>query len=188
MSDDEGQGLRTGMNGILTALVVLLAGGAVLLFVLVQGGVLGDDGSGTAPEAADTPTSPPATTPEADSTTSPGQSADAGSSGPASVLAGTWSGVATSADGDFDVVLTIEPSCALRKPCGSIHVSSAPCTGRVRLWGVDGTTYEFYVDRFSDDSSPDCSEGAGEFFEQVNAEQLRYTTDYSDAVALLQRG
>jgi hypothetical protein len=193
-SEDDGQRFWTSMSGILTALVVLLTAGACLLFVLVQAGVFGDDSSGTASPAADAPTSssaatsPSATTPQSSSTVSPSQSPGLGSQDPGATLAGTWSGRAASADGDFDVVLTIEPTCALRKPCGSIHVSSAPCTGRVRLWTIEDTTYEFYVDRFSEDSSPDCTAGPGEFFERVDDDHLRYTTDYSDAVGLLQRG
>jgi hypothetical protein len=193
MSNDDGnQSFWTSLSGILTGLVVLLTAGACVLFVLVQTGVLGDDDSGGASPATQAPTSPAATpsaTPSGTATAAdPTETTASGAEGPGASLAGTWTGTAASADGDFDVVLTIEPGCALKKPCGSIHVSSAPCTGRVRLWGVEEATYEFYVDRFSGDSSADCSPGPGEFFEQVDADHLRYTTDYSDAVGLLQRG
>jgi hypothetical protein len=194
-SDDGSQGFWTSLSGILTALVVLLTAGACVLFVFVQTGVLGEDDSvGASPTSeaptspATTPTTPSVTATEAGPTEPAGETTASGSEGPGATLAGTWTGTAASADGDFDVVLTIEPGCALRKPCGSIHVSSAPCTGRVRLWDVEGATYEFYVDRFSDDSSADCSPGPGELFEQVDADHLRYTTDYSDAVGVLQRG
>jgi hypothetical protein len=193
-SDDGSQNFWTSLSGLLTGLVVLLTAGACLLFVLVQTGLLGGgDDSGSAAPTSEAPTSPPATSPAA--TTAPASPTESASEspvsvseGPAAALAGTWSGRAASADGDFDIVLTIEPGCALKKPCGSIHVSSAPCTGRVRLWNVTDTTYEFYVDQFSGDSSPDCTEGAGELFRQVDADHLRYTTDYSDAVGTLQRG
>jgi hypothetical protein len=192
-SDDGSQSFWTSLSGLLTGLVVLLTAGACLLFVLVQTGVLGGDDSGSAAPTSEAPTSPPATspaatTPPASPTESASESPVSASDGPAAALAGTWSGRAASADGDFDVVLTIEPGCALKRPCGSIHVSSAPCTGRVRLWKVEDATYEFYVDQFSDDSSTDCSPGPGEFFRQVDADHLRYTTDYSDAVGVLQRG
>jgi hypothetical protein len=188
-SDEQSQNFWTSMNGIVTGLAGLVTAGAGLLVALFQVGVLGDDNEGTAPPSAEAPTSLSATTspPATTSPGSPSQSPDAGSQRPGATLAGTWTGLAATADGGFDVVLTIDPSCALRKPCGSIYVSSAPCTGRVRLWDVKSTTYEFYVDRFSGDSSPDCTAGPGEFFERVDDDHLRYTTDYSDAVGLLQR-
>jgi hypothetical protein len=190
--EDQPRSFWTGANGIVTAVAALLTAGAGLLVALFQVGVMGDDRSSAAPPAAEvtaapssTPptTSPPASTPPASASASPVADLD----GPGATLAGAWSGIATNSEGGFDVELTIDPSCALRKPCGSMYVSSVPCTGRVRLWRVKSTTYEFYVDRFSGDSSPDCNAGAGEFFERVDDGHLRYTTDYSDAVGLLQR-
>lgn len=196
-SDGERKSFWTSTNGILTGVVVLLTAGACLLFVLLQAGVFGDDGSGAAapdpgvpasPSATSTPSTTTSETAAAPQSSGPGSPSEVSGSQAAFALAGTWTGTATSADGDFDVVLTVEPTCAMRKPCGSIHVTSLPCTGRVRLWTVTDTTYEFYVDQFSDDSSRDCSPGDGELFERVDDTHLRYTTDYSDAVGLLQRG
>jgi hypothetical protein len=182
----------TGMNGVVTAVAALLTAAAGLLVALFQTGVVGDDSGSTASTSISPPTtaaaSPSETAPPSEATASPTETPVAASQGPGAGLAGTWAGVAAGGDGaGFDVVLTIEPTCEMRKPCGTIFVSSAPCSGRVRLWGVESATYEFYVDKFSGDSSPDCTPGAGEYFERVDDGHLRYTTGYSDAVGVLQR-
>jgi hypothetical protein len=99
--------------------------------------------------------------------------------GEGDALAGSWAGTASYGAGDrFDVRLDISSPCRLRQSCGSIHVSSTPCTGRVTLWAVAEGTYEFYVDDFTAESPSDCYPGPGEFFELVDG-NLRYTTDYS---------
>jgi len=177
-SGGAGSSFWTSMNGVVTAIAGLLTAAAGLLVALFQVGVLGDDDSDPQQPAAVVSSSSSAASP-----TGAGEPVD----GPGAVLAGTWQGQATGSDeGTFAVRLTIEPTCAMRKPCGTIYVSSAPCTGRVRLWGVDGMTYEFYVDRFTAGSSSDCTEGAGEYF-VLTGETLRYTTGYSDSTGVLER-
>ena len=44
-----------------------------------------------------------------------------------------------------------------------------------------------YVDKFSTDSASECSPGAGEYFQVVDATHLRYSTGYSDAAGILTR-
>ena len=172
----------TTLPGVLTAVAGLMTAVTGLLVALDQVGVIGTDrtteGSPNAPTAGVKTSSP-----------SPSASRGAGGDGEGDALVGTWRGVATSADGTdpFDVQLEIAAPCRYRQPCGTISVSSTPCTGRVTLWAVRSRTYEFYVDRFTADSSSDCSPGAGDFFELVGNGTLKYTTGYSDAVGVLHK-
>ena len=82
--------------------------------------------------------------------------------GEGDALVGTWTGTALLSGGSpFDVRLDIASPCRLQEPCGTIYVSSTPCTGQVTLWTVVDGTYEFYVDDFTGDSSSGCYAGRG---------------------------
>ena len=109
--------------------------------------------------------------------------------GEGDALVGAWTGTASEGKGDrFDVQLNIASPCRLQEPCGTIHVSSTPCTGQITLWTVVDGKYEFYVDDFTGDSTSDCHPGPGEFFEFIDEATLRYTTDYSVAGVLRKTG
>jgi hypothetical protein len=168
----------TTMPGVLTAVagVVTAATGLLITLDQVRAGDSGPPSDGPAGQVVGT--SSPRPTP----------SEDAAAHGIGDPLAGTWRGAAASVGGGdpFDVELRVEAPCRLREPCGTISVSSAPCTGRVTLWTVSSQTFEFYVDRFTPESSSDCSPGAGDFFELRDDGTLRYTTDYSDTVGVLE--
>ena len=108
--------------------------------------------------------------------------------GEGDALVGTWTGTATISGGSpFDVRLDITAPCRLGEPCGTIYVSSLPCEGRASLATVVDQTYELNVDNFTGESSPDCTPGAGDFFEVVNNSTLRYTTDYADIEGVLSK-
>ena len=171
----KGSSFWTTLPGILTAVAALITAVTGLLVALGQTGVLDRGTSDDSTTVASTPRDSPAT------------ASAAGAAG--DVLAGSWQGRAAPADGGsaFDVRLDIAAPCALKKPCGTISVSSTPCTGRVRLWTVRSTTYEFYVDGFSPGSSADCDEGPGDLFRVLDENTLEYTTDYSDVTGLLHR-
>ena len=181
-SEEKKQSFWATFPGVLTAVAGLLSAGTGLLVALNQVGVIGTEEDDAEPNAVvGTPSQTPSPTPSASET-------------PAAVgvgdgLAGTWRGVAAGAGSEdqFDVLLEIVAPCHLRKPCGTISVSSAPCTGRVKLWSVNSQTYEFYVDRFTADSSPDCTPGAGDFVELQGDGTLRYFTNYSGATGILHR-
>jgi len=172
----KGSSFWTTLPGILTAVAAVITAITGLLVALGQSGLLE---GGT---ANDDPTAAASTPPESPATAS---SADA----EGDVLAGTWQGRAAPGDGGkvFDVRLEIATPCLLKQPCGTISVSSTPCTGRATLWTVRSTTYEFYVDEFSPGSSPDCDEGPGDLFRVLDEDTLEYTTDYSDVSGLLHR-
>jgi hypothetical protein len=108
--------------------------------------------------------------------------------GEGDALAGSWTGTAVGSGGtEFDVRLDITAPCRLGQPCGSIYVSSLPCEGRASLEGVAGRTFEIHVDQFTSTSSPDCTPGAGDFFELTDGGTLRYTADYADIEGELAR-
>lgn len=178
---DRGFGFWTTLPGILTAIAGLVTAGTGLLVALDQVGVVGNQ------ESTGGPGDPTVSGPAASGQPSTGDPASAEPDG--SALAGTWRGVASTSGGSdpFEVELHVVAPCRLRERCGTISVSSTPCTGRVTLWSVQSRTYEFYVDGFTPDSSSECSEGAGDFFELVEDKTLKYTTDYSNAVGLLDR-
>ena len=134
-----------------------------------------------------TPDAPAAETSAAEPSAEPDQSdAPTGTpTGEGDALVGAWTGTASSGKGDrFDVRLDIASPCRLQQPCGTIYVSSTPCTGQVTLWTVVDGKYEFYVDDFTGDSTSGCYPGPGEFFELIDDATLRYTTDYSVAGVL----
>jgi hypothetical protein len=94
-------------------------------------------------------------------------------------MMGDWSGQAKDAHGDtFQVAVHIDKPCTPDQPCGTIHVSSGPCTGELTLASQQGPDREFSVDHFSKDSADQCSAGAGEHFRLQADGTLRYTTDY----------
>lgn len=167
--------------GVLTAVAGLLSAGTGLLVALSQIGVIGGEEDDVEPNTVVEATSQSPSPTPSESAPSPGGLGD--------TLAGSWQGVASGPGGsdEFQVVLEIVAPCHLRKPCGTISVSSAPCTGRVKLWSVTSQVYELYVDRFTADSSPDCTPGAGDFVERQGDGTLRYFTNYSDAVGVLHR-
>lgn len=164
--------------GMLTAIAGVVSAGTGLVVALNQVGLIGAD--------EDRP-EPSAVVETASGTAS--QSVAPADTGVGDAIAGTWRGEAAGADTDpFEVVLEIEAPCHLRKPCGTISVSSAPCTGRVKLWDVRGTRiYELYVDRFTADSASVCTPGAGDFVDVQGDDTLRYFTNYSDALGILER-
>ncbi len=175
-TDGKSGGFWTTLPGILTAVAGLVTATTGLLVVLNQTGVLGSaatpDG-GTETVASVSPTSEP-------TATTPGAAGDR--------LAGVWVGTAAPADGDaFDVRLEIAAPCRVEKPCGTITVTSLPCTGRVTLRSVEADTFEFYVDNFTRGSSPQCTPGAGDYFELVGDRTLEYTTDYADITGELHK-
>lgn len=164
------------LPGILTAVAGLITAVTGFLVVLTQ---LVDGDAEKAEE-------PPAT---GDATSMHPSLETEGTAGEGDALAGTWTGTATLGNGGdkFRVRLEITSPCRLKKPCGTITVSSTPCSGEVTLWTVRAETYEFYVDNFTGDSSPDCSPGAGDFFERVDDEKLTYTTGYADIRGVLHK-
>lgn len=166
------------LPGILTAVAGLITAVTGLLVVLDQ---LGHDDVDQAKESPTAATSVPPPSEE------PSEEEDAAGEGDA--LTGTWTGTARLGDEDrrFRVRLEIARPCRLREPCGTITVSSAPCHGEVTLWTVRARTYEFYVDDFSGSSSPDCSSGAGDFFELTGDGTLNYTTGYADIRGVLHK-
>ena len=170
--------------GVLTAVAGLVSAGTGLLVALNQVGVLGSDEDEGTPGAVVAPSESTSVS----ASSAPSETVDP-AAGAGDVLAGTWRGVAAGPGGadEFEVVLEIEAPCRLRETCGVISVSSAPCIGRVKLWSVRSQTYELYVDRFTADSSPDCTPGAGDFVELLGDGTLRYSTNYSDAVGVLTR-
>jgi hypothetical protein len=165
-------GVVTGATGLLTAV-------AGLLVALSQVGLLGggDDSAAVVPPAVRVSTAPAA--PSVAPTSSSAEPADG------SALVGTWTGEVSGSDGAFDVTLTIRAPCELREVCGTMAVSSAPCEGEASLWRIKGSTYNLYVGAFTAASSPECSPGAGEYVELVDASHLRYSTGYSDATGVL---
>lgn len=178
-SEDKDPGFWTTLPGILTAIAGVVTAATGLLIALDQVGVIGSDStsedqSSTVAQATSQP---------------PSGSVGAGDNGVGDALAGTWRGAVAGLEAaePVEVVLAVEAPCHLREPCGTISVGSALCTGRVTLWTVRSQTYEFYVDQFTADSSSECTPGAGDFFELLDDETLRYTTDYSDAVGVLER-
>jgi TIR domain len=120
------------------------------------------------------PSPPPAkTNPEAE----PGKSE----------IAGKWAGTAHSnADGKFTVALTVIPSCALGKNCGTIALSSTPCYGRTSLKQRRGDEYEFSIDGFNAGSAGKCRPGAGEHF-RLNPDQTLFYHSDSGAKGILHR-
>jgi hypothetical protein len=175
-TEGKGPSFWVTLPGILTAVAGLITAVTGLLVVLTQ------FVNGDAEKAEDSPATGAAT-----SAQSPSE--EKGTAGEGDALAGTWSGTAAHGNGGnrFRVRLDIASPCRLREPCGTISVSSVPCRGQVTLWKVRAETYEFYVDNFTGDSSPDCSPGAGDFFELVDDRTLRYTTDYADIHGVLQK-
>jgi hypothetical protein len=193
-SDDNRPSFWASLRGVLTVLAGLVSAVTGLLVSLNLIGVLGDEENDEQPNSVVESTSPtPSSTPSSTDSQTPSQapteSASSAAAGVGDALAGSWRGIAAGPDGadQFEVVLEIVAPCHVRKPCGSISVSSAPCTGRVRLWNVQSQTYELYVDRFTANSSPDCTPGAGDFVELQGDGTLRYFTSYSDAVGTLER-
>jgi hypothetical protein len=174
----KGPSFWTTLPGILTAVAALITAVTGLLVALGQAGLLGGGTTNDNPDAAASTSSE---SPPAASVTTVQGEGDA--------LAGTWQGRAAQADGrkPFDVRLEVAAPCVLKKPCGVIAVSAAPCSGRATLWTVNSTTYEFYIDEFTAGSSPDCTSGAGDFFHLLDDGTLEYTTDYSDVSGLLQQ-
>jgi hypothetical protein len=164
------------LPGILTAVAGLITAVTGLLVVLNQ------IGNGDVERAKDAPTTDAPTSAQSPSSGN-------GNAAEGDALAGTWTGTAAQPNGDnlFRVRLDIASPCQLRKPCGTISVSSAPCRGQVTLWAVRAETYELYVGNFTDDSSPDCTPGAGDFFELVDGGTLRYTTGYADIQGVLHK-
>jgi hypothetical protein len=164
------------LPGIVTAIAGLVTAVTGLLVVLDQTGVIGadktpDDGMEEAISGSPAPGSTGTTQPAAGDR-----------------LAGIWVGTAAPAGGGaFDVRLEIAAPCRLEEPCGTITVSSLPCTGRVTLWSVQAKTFEFYVDKFTRESSPQCTPGAGDFFELVGKDSVEYTTGYADVTGELHR-
>jgi hypothetical protein len=185
VTSDESSNFWTSMPGVVTAVTGLLTAVAGLLLALGQLGVIGGNDSSAAPAPTPSVSLSPIGSPV--SSQSPTEAVDGGNGAEGDALAGTWRGTATSSDGDFDIELQVFAPCELRKPCGTISVSSAPCAGRVTLWRVKGPTYTLYVDKFSPDSSSDCTPGAGEYFQVVDDSHLSYSTGYSDAAAVLTR-
>jgi hypothetical protein len=158
------------MPGIITAIAGLVTAVTGLLLALNR---IGDGGAGQSID--------PQTT--GASTSTPSESVDSGAEGAGDALVGSWAGTAASdGGGPFHVRLEVTSPCRLRAPCGTIAVSSTPCRGHVTLWTVRSQTYEFYVDEFTGDSSPDCTPGAGDFFERVDDGTLRYTTGYDAGI------
>ncbi|HET9996696.1 MAG TPA: CHAT domain-containing protein [Nocardioides sp.] len=165
-------------------LLTAAAGAAVValsatLFVIARGD---DRGPGqTTPDAPAAETSAAGRPAETDQTDAPTGTP----TGEGDALVGAWTGTASYGKGDrFDVQLDIVGPCRLQEPCGTIYVSSTPCTGQVTLWTVVDGKYEFYVDDFTGDSTSGCHPGPGEFFEIIDEGTLRYTTDYSVAGVL----
>jgi len=178
-TDGNPSGFWTTLPGILTAVAGVITAVTGLLVVLLQTG--GGDGEGT----PDGP-SPPIV---ASSSQSPSTGGATDLEGEGDALAGTWRGTAAQTDGSspFSVRLEIAAPCRLREACGTISVSSTPCRGRATLWTVHARSYEFYVDKFTGDSSPDCSSGAGDFFRLLGDGTLRYTASYADVVGILHK-
>ena len=64
--------------------------------------------------------------------------------GEGDALVGAWTGTASYGKGDrFDVQLDIASPCRLQEPCGTIYVSSTPCTGHGHA--LDGRRREVRV-------------------------------------------
>jgi hypothetical protein len=98
-------------------------------------------------------------------------------------LAGAWSGEAIQTGGrPFHVSLSIKHSCSVNERCGSISVSSVPCTGRFFFVGRKGPRYEFSVAHFSADSGKACTPGAGEYLTPQDDGTLLYTTSYDPGI------
>ena len=97
-------------------------------------------------------------------------------------VSGTWSGIAESGDGPFDVRLSVRKACAADERCGRISVSSVPCSGDFSFVGRKGRRYEFSVDNFSANSGSSCTPGAGEFLTPRPNGTLLYTTSYDPSV------
>jgi hypothetical protein len=63
-----------------------------------------------------------------------------------------------------------------------------PCTSTATLWTIEpSNTYQFRLNQFTAESSPDCSPGAGEYFQLLDDGSLHYRTSYDDAVGKLHR-
>ena len=181
MATDEGSSFWMTLPGMLTAIAALVTAGTGLLIALSQVGLLGDDSSSGG--AGDSSATAPSPAGQAPSEGGEDNRVDG-------ALVGSWRGVASSPEekAPFRVDLQITGSCRLDEECGTIHVSSQPCTGRVTLVGIEARVYEFYVDDFmADSSSSGCDAGAGDFFELLDDDTLKYTTDYNDAVGLLDK-
>lgn len=165
-----------GRGWIATHVRVLAGAGAavVLAVAVIVFAITRDDDRDSGQTTPDTPA---AETSAASETTGEGDA-----------LVGTWTGTALISGGSpFDVRLDITAPCRLGEPCGTIYVSSLPCEGRASLATVLDQTYEFNVDNFTGESSPDCTPGGGDFFEVVNNSTLRYTTDYADIEGVLRK-
>lgn len=165
------------LPGVLTAVAGVITAVTGLLVVLNQ---LGDGDAEQARQSTPTAASSAPSSPVSSASTPTGEG---------DVLAGTWRGTVSDPDGAnrFDVRLEITAPCRLGQPCGTISVTSAPCTGRVTLWTVRAETYELYVDQFTPGSASVCTEGAGEYVELLDDGTLRYTTSYSETDGVLHK-
>ena len=165
------------LPGVLTAIAGVITAVTGLLVVLDQ---LGDGDAEQASRSDPTSVSSAPSSPVSDAETA---------SGEGDALAGTWRGTVSDPDGGnrFDVRLEITAPCRLGRPCGTISVTSAPCTGRVTLWTVEAETYELYVDEFTPGSASVCTQGAGEYLELRDDGSLRYTTGYSETDGVLRK-
>lgn len=186
--ENQQQSFWATVPGVLTAVAGVVTAGTGLLVALGQLGVIGSDDDGGPNAALETTSSPASPGPASPSPTAPTETAAEPGADAGDALVGTWRGTAASPDGSNSTAVQLEvlAPCRLRQACGMITVSAVPCTGRVTLWSVRGQTYELYVDKFTEDSSARCKPGAGDFFEVLGDGTLRYTTDYSDVMGVLE--
>ena len=166
----------TTLPGILTAIAGLITAITGLLIGLHQSGVIGDE--------ANAGGASPSTVTSSRSASSGGTTLREGDA-----LVGNWSGTARR-DGShrYQVRLQIESPCRLKEPCGTMSISSPACTSTATLWEIEpSNTYQFRLNQFTAESSPDCKPGAGEYFQLLDDGSLHYRTSYDDAEGELHR-
>jgi hypothetical protein len=135
--------IATHVRALVGATAALVLAVAAVMFAITR-----DDDRAVGQTTQDTP---PPETPAATPT-----SRESEATGEGNALVGTWTGTASYGKGDrFDVRLEVVSPCRLQEPCGTIFVSSTPCTGQITLWTVVDRKYEFYVDDFTGGSASD---------------------------------
>jgi hypothetical protein len=161
-ANGQGGSFWTTFPGILTGVAGLITAVAGLLVALNQTGVIGDQES--------TPPTQSTATESSTAGSNPGEGADA--------IAGRWTGKVRYNGNVYSIDLYVDAPCRLHSPCGTIHLSLEPCTGRIKLVSVESKTYEFSVDNFTADSGSGCKPGRGDFFTLLDDGSLRWTPSY----------
>jgi hypothetical protein len=76
----------------------------------------------------------------------------------ADAIAGTWSGNAHTGDFNFQISVTIGPSCVIGATCGSFDIPALPCSGTFTLIGINDPTYQFQAGNLVGACTPDASD------------------------------